>query len=98
MLLANLASLIKNQADEEIDNCNNPSNKYRYQANRSFIIGRIKKVISRIIAGIMNTDAIDVIYSAALNAKSQMQPGRSIKRCSGVRHKRTHFRNMKTAL
>ena len=98
MLLANLASLIKNQADEEIDNCNNPSNKYRYQANRSFIIGLIKKVISRIIAGIMNTDAIDVIYSAALNAKSQMQPGRSIKRCSGVRHKRTHFRNMKTAL
>lgn len=42
MLLSNITSLIKNQADEEIDCHNNPTNKYRYQPNRSFIVGRVK--------------------------------------------------------
>lgn len=98
MLLSNISSLIKNQADEEIDCRNNPTNKYRYQANRSFIVGRVKKVLSRIIAGILSINAIDKIYAAALNAKSQLQPGRTSKRSDGVRHKRTHFRNQKTAL
>lgn len=97
MLLTNLTSLIKNQADEEIDKCNNPTNKYRYQSNRSFIISRIKKVISRIIAGILSLDAIDLIYFDALNAKSQLQPGRSSKRRTSTRNKRSHFRNIKTA-
>lgn len=43
LLLCNLSSLIKNQADEEIDKSNKSTNKYRYQANRSFVINRVKK-------------------------------------------------------
>ena len=34
MPLSNLVSLIKNNADEEIDITSKSSNKYRYQANR----------------------------------------------------------------
>ena len=36
LLISNLASLIKNEADERIDGSANPGNKYRYQANRTF--------------------------------------------------------------
>ena len=44
MLLSNIASLVKNQVDEELEISNKSSNKHRYQANRAFIIGRIKKL------------------------------------------------------
>ena len=98
LLLSNLSSLVKNQADSEISTQNNASdNKYRYQANRSFILGRIKKTFVRIIIGELSIDSIDEIYLAALKAKSQIQPGRSCKRSKNVRHRRTHFRNMKTS-
>ena len=36
MLLSNLASLIKNEADEEIQISAKSTNKFRYQANRAF--------------------------------------------------------------
>ena len=49
MPLSNLVSLIKNNADEEIDITSKSSNKYRYQANRAFIIGRIKIIFPRIM-------------------------------------------------
>lgn len=97
LLISNLSSLVKNQADVEISFQNNISdNKYRYQANRSFILGRIKKTFVRIIIDELNIDIIDEIYHAALKAKSQIQPGRSCKRSKNVRHRRTHFLNMKT--
>jgi len=44
MLLFNLASLIKNQTDEELLISPRSSNKYRYQANRAFVIGRMRKL------------------------------------------------------
>ena len=49
MLLSNLVSLIKNDADEEIDITSKSSNKFRYQANRAFIIGRIKIIFPKIL-------------------------------------------------
>ena len=51
MLFSNLSSLIKNQADEEIFISTDNSNKYRYQANRAFIIGRMKKSSPKSCAG-----------------------------------------------
>lgn len=45
MLLSNLASLIKNQADDELLISPRSSNKYRYQANRAFVIGRMKRIL-----------------------------------------------------
>lgn len=49
MLLSNLASLIKNEADEEIQISAKSTNKFRYQANRAFIIGRIKSIVPKIL-------------------------------------------------
>ena len=75
-----LAALIKNDADETIDANANPGNKYRYQANRTSIIGRIKKILPKILAGASELSAIDSIFSDALKKKSQLQPGRKVKR------------------
>ena len=47
LLFSNLSSLIKNQADNEIKISAKSTNKYRYQANRSFVIGRMKSDHSR---------------------------------------------------
>ena len=49
MLLSNLSSLIKNEVDEEINITSKSSNKYRYQANRSFIIGQMKLILPKIL-------------------------------------------------
>ena len=43
LLLTNLSALVKADADEEIKNKSRPKNKFNYQANRTFIIGRMPK-------------------------------------------------------
>ena len=60
MLISNLASLIKNTADEKIATNAKPTNKYRYQANRTFIIGRIRKLFPKILVGIYDISVIDL--------------------------------------
>ena len=97
MLISNLAALIKNDADETIDANANPGNKYRYQANRTFIIGRIKKILPKILAGASELSAIDSIFSDALKKKSQLQPGRKVKRQRFERMRR-HFNNRKVTV
>ena len=52
MLLSTLSSLIKNDVDEKIEISAKDTNKYRYQANRAFIIGRIKKLLPQILCDI----------------------------------------------
>ena len=52
---SNISSLIKNQADEEIQISAKSTNKHRYQANRSFIIGRIKSIIPKILCCIFRS-------------------------------------------
>ena len=97
MLISNLASLIKNNADEVIDDNANPQNRYRYQANRTFIIGRIKKWLPRILAGIGDVSVIDDIFADALRKKSQLQPGRKQKR-ERFERRRRHYNNRKVTL
>ena len=95
MLLSNISSLIKNQVDEEIDSAVSSSNKHRYQANRAFIIGRIKKILPRILCKISDLAALDELYKEAIRCKSQIQPGRSFRRKRNKAIGRTHFRNKK---
>ena len=57
VLLSNLSSLIKNQVDEEIQITAKSTNKYRYQANRAFIIGRIKTIVPKILCNLFNLSA-----------------------------------------
>ena len=51
LLLSNLSSLIKGSADDEIEANSNPSNKYRYKSNRSFIIGQMKHMLPKMLFG-----------------------------------------------
>ena len=97
MLISNLASLIKNAADEMIDSNAKPTNKYRYQANRTFIIGRIKKLFPKILAGIYDISAIDLLFYDAVKCKSQLQPDRKCKR-PRIERKRKHFNNRKVTV
>ena len=97
MLLANIVSLIKNFVDTKIDSTANPKNKYRYQANRAFIIGRLKKALPLSLFIPDKLHLIDDLISFAFQCRSQIQPGRSgiRRKQNGVR--RTHFRNRKAA-
>lgn len=97
MLLSNLSSLIKNSADDEIEVKRNPNNKYRYQSNRSFVIGQIKLMLPKILFGLAPLSEIDTIFYDACQTRSQIQPGRKFKRKEKKNNKRTHFRNRKPA-
>ena len=76
LLLSNLSTLIKGNADELIDATNNPKNKYRYQSNRSFIIGQMKLQLPKMIFGFAPLSDIDDIFEDACIVKSQIQPYR----------------------
>ncbi len=97
MLLSNLTALIKNQADEMIQISAKSSNKHRYQANRSYIVGRIKRILPKIPCGICKLIIIDALVADAVKCKSQVLPGRSFPRKKNKAIGRTHFRNRKTA-
>lgn len=95
MLLANLTALIKNHVDSRIDKTANPKNRFRYQANRSFITGRLKKILPQSLFIPDKEHLIDSLIELAFSIRSQIQPGRSAvrRKQNGVR--RTHFRNRK---
>ena len=98
MLLSNLVSLIKNDADEEIDITSKSSNKFRYQANRAFIIGRIKIIFPKILCDLSELPVIEKLYKEAVRCRSQILPGRSFPRKKLKSKGRSHFRNKKAAL
>jgi hypothetical protein len=99
LLLSNLSAMVKSSADWEIQRVENPKNKYRYQANRSFIIGKIKWLIPRIITSTVDISILDNIFDQACSNKSQIQPGRKNPRKERLKHQeRTHFNNRKTAI
>ena len=97
MLFANITALLKNHVDSMIDKAPNTKSKYRYQANRSFITGRLKKILPIMLFLDDKIHLIDNLIDFASKCKSQIQPGRSNvrRKQNGVR--RTHFRNRKTA-
>ncbi len=97
LLISNLASLIKGDADEKIESTAKPTNKHRYQANRTFIIGRIRSLLPKILACKKDLSALDRLYEEACRNKSQLQPGRKNKR-PRIERKRKHFRNRKVTV
>ena len=99
MLLSNLSSLIKNDVDEKIEISAKDTNKYRYQANRAFIIGRIKKLLPQILCNISKlSSTMDNLYYDAYRCRSQVMPGRSFRRKKNKAKGRTHFRNQKVTI
>ena len=99
LLLSNLASLIKADADTEISKAASPSNKYRYQANRAFIIGSIKKILPKILTGLASFSLMVETYEQACTIKSQIQPGRKCPRNHRAKYReRKHFNNRKRVI
>lgn len=97
VLLSNLSSLIKNQVDEEIQITAKSTNKYRYQANRAFIIGRVKTIVPKILCNLFDLSAIDRLYKESLRCRSQIMPERTFRRKKNKAIGRTHFNNKKVA-
>lgn len=97
VLLSNLSSLIKNQVDEEIQITAKSTNKYRYQANRAFIIGRIKTIVPKILCNLFDLSVIDRLYKKSLRCRSQIMPERTFRRKKNKAIGRTHFNNKKVA-
>ena len=80
LLLSNLAALIKASADEIIEEKARSANKFRYQANRAYIIGRLKWFVPRFLSKTSTMYVLDDIFEGAVAVRSQIQPGRKDKR------------------
>lgn len=97
MLQANLASLIKHQADEIISSSAKSESKYIYAANRIFIIGKVCRNLLRWITIQISQSQLDEIVLEASKKRSQIRPGRSCKRKRRTRA-RKHYNNRKAAV
>ena len=95
LLMSNLTSLIKNKVDDDIDEHMTTTCKYRYQANRAYIIGRLKKAFPKILCNILQTEYIDQIVSDAFKVRSQIIPGRKFRRKTRKLVCRKHFPNLR---
>ncbi len=99
LLLSNIALLIKASADEEIDKKARSTNRFRYQANRAYIIGRLKWFFPRFLSKTLTMDALDDIFTGACGVRSQIQPGRKDKRNKrNSDRERKHFNNRKQVI
>ena len=97
LLYSNLVSLAKSHADTEIEQAAKPDNKFRYQANRAYIIGRMKKILVPVLCGSMPDTEFDSLFLTACRNHSQCQPGRKDER-KRIKRERTHFNNRKTVV
>lgn len=98
MLYSNLCAIIKNDADEKIAASSRPGNQYKYQANRSFIIGRVKTLTTRLLCGDFQRSVINALFRSAARHRSQIQPGRHYPRKKKKDNIRTHFNHRKSVL
>lgn len=98
MFYSNLCAIVKNDADEKIAASSRQDNQYRYQANRSFIIGRVKCLTTRLLCGEFQRSVIFALFRSAARHRSQIQPGRSYVRKKKKDNLRTHFNHRKSVL
>ena len=97
LLLSNLASLIKNEDDNNLQVPAESANKHRYQSNRSFIIGCFKGLLPKILCSILKMACIDQLYTEALRTKGKVVPDRSYPRKKYNLECRVHSNNKKVA-
>ena len=97
LLYSNLASLVKASADSEIKENSKPDNRFRYQANRAYIIGRLKDIFTPVLVGEKPYSEFDDLFRMAARNRSQIQPGRSSAR-GRIKTDRVHFNNRKSAV
>ena len=97
LLYSNLASLVKASADSEIKENSRSDNRFRYQANRAYIIGRLKDIFTPVLVGGKPYSEVDNLFRMAARNRSQIQPGRSSAR-GRIKTDRVHFNNRKSAV
>lgn len=99
LLFMNLCSLIKAEADSCIaETMKDKKNKFQYQANRAFIIGRVKKYLVLILCGAKQiAGALNQILQEAIKRRSQIQPNRKCKRAR-MQLRYRHLNNRKTCV
>ena len=97
LYFANLAAIVKADADEQIRKDTRSSNKYKYQARRSYIIGRIKDLAPKFLIRSISPPEVASLFTKASKKRSQIQPGRTFERKRRNRN-RKHYENRKTVV
>lgn len=99
LLFMNICSLIKSEADTcIINNTKDTKSKFQYQANRSYIIGRLKKYVVLMICGAKQIAmSINQILAESIKRRSQIQPNRKCKR-PRIQLRYRHLNNRKTCV
>ena len=70
LLYSNLASLAKSSADREIDENSKSDNRFRYQANRAYIIGRLKDILTPVLVREKSDSEFDNLFRMAARNRS----------------------------
>jgi hypothetical protein len=99
LLFMNLCSLIKSESDNCITReLKNKKNKFQYQANRAYIIGRLKKYLVLMLCGTKQiVSALNQLLEEAIKRRSQIQPNRKCKR-PRIQLRHRHLNNRKTCM
>lgn len=99
LFFMNLCALLKAEADQMISKeQSKSSNQYRYQANRAFLHGRIKKKLVTMLTNVHGiSEQLDSLVKEAAKKRSQIQPNRTCKR-PRIQLRRRHCKNRKTAM
>lgn len=97
LLFMNLCSFIKAEADQRIVlQQQRTDNKYQYQANRAYIIGRMKKYLVLLLSGSVDIgDTLKRLLNESIKKRSQIQKNRKCKR-PRIQLRRRHCNNRKT--
>lgn len=98
-LFSNLCALLKSDADVVIEKqLAGSRNKYRYQANRAYLIGRLKKKLPRLLLkpGGIRRQLLELLEEA-VKKRSQIQPGRNCKR-PRIQLRYRHLNNRKPCI
>lgn len=92
VFLSNLVSILKPDIDSGIaGKGESAQNKYRYQANRSFLINRMNKYMVKTLTGALKAEeALQRIISSAIKVRSQKQPGRKNSRKKKQSRRKRH--------
>lgn len=99
LLLMNLCALIKADADAAIKKDTETSgNRFQYQANRAFLLGKMKKRLVLMLCGSVGIPLeLERMLQESVKRRSQIQPDRKCKR-PRIQLRRRHCKNRKTCM
>ena len=99
LMFMNLCSLIKSESDSCIaEKMKDRKNKFQYQANRAFIISRLKKYLVFMLCGAKRiAGTLDQILQESIKMRSQIQPNRKCER-QRIQLRHRHLNNRKTCV